>query len=181
VLVIALHMYGVTAAETLEKWAAAAAGCIIAVPESVEHDGDGLPCWEDDVLIHEAISTALDASRRVVHDAALPVVLAGASQGANHAVRIAVAGDIPGCRGFLASVGAPRPAQLLWPSTPSLIRGFSIAGSNDALTRGSQQRLTEALAAHGVTAHLEIVPGLGHEYPESLPRLAARAIDLILG
>jgi predicted esterase len=179
-LVVALHMYGASAAETMEKWRAAASQLIIAVPESTERDGDGLPCWEDDESADRAVSAALHETHQLATAAGLAVILAGASQGASHAVRIALTGRVVNCRGVLTVVGAPPTAHLLWPVTPERMRAFGIAGSEDNLTRGSQERLNDELTAHGIASRLEVVPGLEHQYPENLTELVGHALDFIL-
>lgn len=183
-LVIALHMYGATAEETAEKWEASAIdGLVIAVPESSQSDGDLLPCWNDDGLTERDVLHALEQTQTATPDDYAPVILAGASQGAGQAIRLAFAKRVPGCRGFIAVVGAP-PLERLGPTTESSwgdhVRGFLIAGSEDALSRPSQQRLQSELDGRNVPSRLVIVDGLGHQYPSNLTELTHDAVEFIL-
>jgi hypothetical protein len=98
-IVIALHMHGTTAEETIPHWRTATAwGAVVAVPESTLNDAGGAPCWDDDRLAERDVRIALDEARRLHPVDESPVVLGGASQGAGHAVRLAMSGVIPRCR-----------------------------------------------------------------------------------
>src|SRR5918911_3526640 len=86
-VVIALHMHGMSAAETVAHWKSATSwGVAVAVPESTQRDADGNRCWDDDELTERDVLLARDhASPAPGAAGGPPVVLAGASQGAGQA------------------------------------------------------------------------------------------------
>jgi len=95
-VVVALHMAGVSGAETQSIWAPvtaaglAVAGLAVVVAESSLRNGDGRPCWDDPELTLRDVTAAVTLAREV--GAGAPVVLAGGSQGAGVATRLALFG-----------------------------------------------------------------------------------------
>ena len=180
--IVALHMRGVTAQATAEAWRSSAEeGLLVAIVESTVRDGDGLPCWDDDDLAARDVAHA--ASLLVTSDVGAPLLLAGGSQGAGHAIRLAVNGSVPGVRGFIAVVGATHLeyiAQGLADAASRGLRGYMIAGEDDSLVRDAQERLTEEIRAAGVECALHRVDGLGHMYPENFGELATDAVAFLL-
>ena len=104
VTVVVLHMYGVPAAETLEVWEpVVAAGVDVVTVESTLVDGDGYPCWDQRDLALRDLDAGIAAA-----PGGVPLVLAGASQGAGLAASAALNGEAR-ADAWLAVVGAPRP------------------------------------------------------------------------
>jgi predicted esterase len=182
-VVIALHMYGTTAEETIPYWRTATSwGAIVAVPESGLRDAGGAPCWDDDGLAERDVRIALDEARRAHPAGECPVVLGGASQGAAHAVRLAITDRIPQCRGFIGVVGAG-PFSAIEASISAAaargVRGWFIGGEADVLVRRRQERMHAELVTRGLECRLEIVPGLGHWYPDDFAARLGRALDFV--
>ena len=90
VTVVALHMYGVAAADTLAVWLpVVAAGVRVVSVESTLVDGDGYPCWDARDLALRDVRAGVAAAPDDV-----PLVLAGASQGAGLAASAALNGEV---------------------------------------------------------------------------------------
>ena len=90
VTVVVLHMYGVPAAETMEVWEPAVeAGVRVVTVESTLTDGDGYPCWDTRDLALRDLGTAIGTA-----PGGVPLVLAGASQGAGLAASAAINGEV---------------------------------------------------------------------------------------
>jgi predicted esterase len=177
-VLIALHMYGMTADETSPFWRTAASwGAVVAVPESAVRDAAGAPCWDDDALAERDACIALDEAQRAHPCGDSPVVLGGASQGAAQAVRLATTGRIPRCTGFIAVVGATPLDKL---GTADGVRGWLIAGEDDVLVRRGQEALHAELVRRGIDSRLEVVPGLGHWYPVAFAPRLARTLDFVM-
>jgi dienelactone hydrolase len=125
---------------------------------------------------------ALDEARRLHPVGESPVVLGGASQGAGHAVRLAMSGVIPRCRAFVAVVGAAA-LDAIEPSIAAaadrLVRGWMVAGEDDVLVRRRQETIHAELVRRGLECRLEIVPALGHWYPDAFAVRLSRALDFV--
>jgi predicted esterase len=176
-VVVALHMYGATAEETAPFWSTATSwGAVVAVPESTLRDAGGSPCWDDEGLTDRDVDIALDEARRAHPADHSPVVVGGASQGAAQAVRLAATGRVPGCGAFIAVVGA---GPLLAKEPARELRGVFIAGADDVLVRRRQEALHTEFVRRGVESRLEVVPGLGHWYPDDFAARLVRALDFV--
>ena len=157
VTVVTLHMYGVAAADSLADWLPLVdAGVRVVGVESTLVDGDGYPCWDARDLalrdIRNGVASAPDD---------VPLVLAGASQGAGLAASAALNDEVR-ADGWLAVVGAPQPGVA---RMTRMVPGVLVAGSDDPLPAANQRVFRDAVLAAGGTCAWEEVTGLGHEYP----------------
>jgi len=85
-------MAAVGGRETAEIWQPVTkAGIAVVVVESAMRNGDGQPSWDDPELAERDVRSGLDQT--LVFGA--PVVLAGGSQGAGVAARLALGGVAP--------------------------------------------------------------------------------------
>ena len=157
VTVVALHMYGVAAADSLAVWLPVVdAGVRVVSVESTLVDGDGYPCWDARDLAVRDVRTGIAA---VPDD--VPLVLAGASQGAGLAASAALNGEVR-ADGWLAVVGAPQPGVA---RMTRMVPGALVAGAEDPLPAANQRVFRDAVLAAGGTCEWEEVAGLGHAYP----------------
>lgn len=171
--VVALHMYGVSAEETVGIWAEVPRVTSF-VPESTYLNADGAPGWDDPGLARRDVTVAVERARAAAPD--LPLLLAGGSQGAVTAMSLAAEGAFPDCRGVIAVVGACTPEALSGVGVPV----FSIGGQADPMTLAGQRTAHDALAAAGVTAELVEIADLPHIYPPDWATWADRAVDFCL-
>jgi predicted esterase len=110
-------------------------------------------------------------------------IIGGASQGGGRAAAIALTGDPFPCRGLVAIVST-------YPDLPDVpassrqaaarhLRAYLLTGDRDTM-RDQVERLHADLTAGGVQAELDVVPGLGHEYPDDFPSRLGRALEFLL-
>lgn len=169
--VVVLHMHGVSGAETAAIWVPLVdAGFAVVTVESALRNGDGLPCWDDPGLAERDVRIGVDAAR----DLGAPLVLAGGSQGAGVAARLALGGTVPGLAGFLCVVGAP--AAGTWHGNVRL-PGALVIGADDRLTAARQREFLAELGAVGVAADAVEVPGLPHVYPGNWDTMAPGLLE----
>jgi dienelactone hydrolase len=173
VTVVALHMYGVTAADTRAVWRPLTkAGVRVVTVESTLLDGDGYPCWDTRDLALRDVRTAVAA---VPDDVRL--VLAGASQGAGLAASAALNGEVR-ADGWMAVVGAPQPGLATMRMN---LPGALVAGGEDPLPAANQRAFRDAVRAAGGRCSFDEVPGLGHAYPDDWAERAPALLRGILG
>lgn len=184
-LLIALHMYARTAAESVPYWRSATElGLVVVVPESTQvGGGDGEPAWTDVDLTARDLRLARQEALDRYPEAAVATVIGGASQGGKRAAAIALTGDPFHCRGL---VGVVCP----YPDLPDVraaaqsaagrgLHAYLLTGDKDT-TRDEVEHLHADLTAGGVETELDVVPGLGHEFPDDFPERLRRAVSYIL-
>ncbi|MDE1819265.1 MAG: alpha/beta hydrolase [Euryarchaeota archaeon] len=178
---IVLHGRGQNARAAEPIWGRAAEeGFRVALVQSSQPWSSQRYRWDD-------VPRALDDLRSVTLDLPrespnVPLVLAGYSQGAALAVHATLQQTLPAI-GFLAV--APTRAVALEggetlvdlaarPLSPDL-KGVLVTGTADP-SRGATETLQDKLVDGGVDCRLDLVPGLGHDYP---PDFAARLPTLL--
>ena len=184
-LLIGLHMYARSAAESARHWRPATEeGLVVAVPESTQIGGDGEPAWADPAVTARDVLLAREEALNRHPDAAAATILGGASQGGGRAAAIALTGDPFFCRGLVAVVSAypdvPDVASAARDAGAGGLRAYLLTGDRDS-TRDQVQHLYADLVAGGVQAKQEVVPDLGHEFPNDFPERLRRAVVFILG
>ncbi len=183
-VLIGLHMYARTAAESARYWRPATEmGLAVAVPQSTQISGDGEPAWPDAVVTGRDARLAREEALERYPSAAAATIVGGASQGGARAAAIALSGEPFPCRGLIAVVSA-------FPDLPDVqaaalgaaargLRAWLVTGDHDS-TRDEVERLHRELVAAGVPTELNFVPGLGHEFPNDFPDRLRRAVAFVL-
>lgn len=182
-LLIGLHMYARSAAESVPHWRPATEeGLVVAVPESTQVGGDSEPEWADAAITARDVLLARQEAVDRYPDAAAATVIGGASQGGGRAAAIALTRDPFSCRGLVAVVSA-------YPDVPDVagaareagargLRAYLLTGDRDT-TRDQVTHLYDDLVAGGVPARQDVVPNLGHEFPDDFPVRLRHAIGFI--
>jgi acetyl esterase/lipase len=183
-LLIGLHMYTRSAAESVPHWRPATEeGLVVAVPESTQVGGDGEPAWADPAVTARDVLLAREEALNRHPDAAAATILGGASQGGGRAAAIALTGDPFPCRGLVAVVSAcpdvPDVASAARDAGARGLRAYLLTGDRDT-TRDQVEHLYADLLAGGVQAKQEVVPDLGHGFPDDFPERLRRAVGFIL-
>lgn len=188
--VMALHGNGGSARESLSGWRKVAQeGRLLVAVRSSQWIARDRAVWddEDEALrdVREQYVT-LTAERELDLD---QLVIAGFSMGAETALRMALGGTVP-ARGFvLLGMAGPRTADpeswLPFIETRRRsglpLRGYLLVGADDdgGVRCEKLSRLAAFLTSHEVPCGLEVLPGLGHEYPgDFLPNIR-RALAFI--
>jgi len=173
-LLLVLHGATGNAAETLPHWTPACAlGYWVAAGQASQPASAEGFCWDPP---RERVRQDLDAIA-----AALPapgrVVMAGFSQGAWVALNAALRGTpLPAAGVVMVGAFVPRPLQL--EPAARRLRVAVLCGAEDPFAE-RMDGLKTLLVEHGHHVALEIVPGVGHAYPDDfsarLPRLLRAA------
>ena len=171
-LLLALHGAGQDAAEAAARWGAAVDhGLVLVAVESTQLSTPTYRSWPDQAAaaadVAAALETLPDAERR------LPVVAGGFSAGARVALLCALSGQpVP-----VAGVVAVAPA--VWPDQTATAshrpRVVVVIGSRDDLLA-----TTRAAVAPLPGTRLEVVDGLGHDYPEDFAAWLRSTLDEVL-
>ncbi len=183
-LLIGLHMYARSAAETAHHWRSATQlGLVVVLPESTQVGGDGEPAWVDAAVTGRDVRLAREEALDRFPAAAAATVVGGASQGGGRAAAIALSGQPFPCRGLVAVVSAyPDVTDVAAAARDAAARGlraYLLTGSEDG-TRDQVEHLHADLTAGGVKSELDVVPGLGHEFPDDFPERLRRAVGVML-
>ena len=170
-LVLVLHGATGNAATELERWRPATKlGYIVAAAQSSQPaTADGF-CWDPP---RERVWQDLRAIVRLLPPHAR-VVVAGFSQGAWVALNLALEGRTV-VAGTVVMVGPFAGPDANLPPAWRRLRVSILIGEVDPY-RANVERLAEQLTRGGHHVHLEVISGLGHDYP---PDLAARLPALL--
>ncbi|RDI96606.1 hypothetical protein DV704_01995 [Meiothermus sp. QL-1] len=176
-LLLAFHMRGSNLEETAPHWQPLSQhGVLLALLQSGQVEGPWGYCWDDYAQAKQEAQQAYTLLQ-TQHPLSQTLVLAGASQGAGLAVRLTLEQALPS-RGFVAVVGA----GALEPLLPHLeaavqkgLKGVFITGEDDP-ARAHITLVANELKAQGLQVRLEVVKGLGHDYP---PDFAERLVEAL--
>ncbi len=179
-LLIALHGAWSTAAGVAPRWEPAAeTGVTVAVPQSpfASTSDVGLFSWPEPGVEEEVAATLVRvrASRRD------RVVLGGFSQGGRLAVVMALRGAPIAVSGVIA-VGAgllPEERVDVPAPGPHASAFWLLTGEHDH-SRSAVEAVHAALVDRGYRSFLEVVPALGHEFPDDFARRLPKALDWVL-
>ncbi|MDQ6877690.1 MAG: hypothetical protein M3082_08315 [Candidatus Dormibacteraeota bacterium] len=172
-------------------WAAAVGlGVLVAVPRSSQRRSSDTFWWggPDEPFDRERserdVQVAYDEVRATYAFDVARVLLGGFSQGAGVAVTLALQNQPFPVHGF-ACVGPGiedlEPLlPLMEPAAARGLRGWILAGERE---RGLDliTRVGHELTSHGVSCQLDVVPGLGHEFPDDFGCRLQSGLRFVLG
>jgi dienelactone hydrolase len=164
--VVVLHMAAVSGRETAAIWQPVTnAGIAVVAVESTLRNGDGQPSWDDPKLAERDVQRGLERARAWGGS----VVLAGGSQGAGVAARLALAGAAGDLAGFVCVVGAPWPGS--W-TARTAVPGLVVVGGADDLTAETQRRFASEAGKLGLAVDVIEIANLDHRYPDDWGTIA---------
>ncbi len=187
-LLIPFHGSGDTLADFAPYWrSASAAGIVVCIPQSSQRRSTDTFWWG----AHEAFDQRRsEADIRFAYEQVCGkyridrVVMGGFSQGAVVAVTLALQQRPFPSVGFVSvgpAMSNPEPLlPLMEPAAARGLRGWILAGEQE-YGLGQVLRLHKELTAHGIQCQLEVVPDLGHEFPDDFPSRLSAAIRFVLG
>jgi predicted esterase len=183
-LLVALHMYGVTADESAPYWRPATEeGIAVAVPESTWLQADGRPCWDDDETARRDVALAVEEGRAAVPEVD-DLILAGASQGGMRAIEMTLRGEPGNARAFIGVVAGLADLDLLEETAKAAarrgVRGWLLTGDRDAAQQ-AVELLHAQLNGAGLACQLDVIPGLGHSFPQDFGDRLKATLPFLLG
>jgi predicted esterase len=111
------------------------------------------------------------------------LVIGGISSGGETALQVALDGTIPAC-GFIVLAPGGADMAALAPYTEQAeargLRGYFLLGEEDrSVSHEAVRGLVAMLNTRKVPCKLELLPGVGHEYPPDFAAILARALAFI--
>ena len=181
---VALHMYGATPEESAPWWRAATElGLVVCLPRSTRVQAEGHPCWDDDMAAARDVAVAVETAMSAHPVPGGSLILAGASQGGVRAIEMALLGEPP-AGAFIGIVAGVADPDLLEGHVDEAVarglRGWLLTGERDA-ARQAVELLHHQLTEAGMECRLDVVPGLGHAFPEDFPQRLRAALRSLLG
>lgn len=186
-VLIALHSSGYSVRHTAPYWRPAVSkGWLLALPQSGQIIGYDSYAWADHATAEAELKAHLESIRQQAPINPARIVLAGKSQGAETAIRLALSGAIPAC-GFIAIV--PSGAMMLhstqWEELVQRarrdLRGYVLIGGREAHFAAGGRRLVEMLRTRGIACALDYHPAVRHEFPLNFRARLAFMLDYVVG
>jgi predicted esterase len=182
-LLLSFHGWGQNAQVDAPNWQTLAdQGWLVTVTTSSLQVADGLHTWDD---LDRAMGEAQTHYAELCH--AFPidphrVVLSGFSQGGGLAVWLALTRSIPACGvigvgPYLDQIDTLGPT-LSSPAIPN-VRMYVISGEQEK-DEGMFAKIGAICNEKDLPFKHEIVPGIGHEFPDQFEQFRARALQFIL-
>lgn len=183
-LLLALHMRGGSSADTLPRWRSATdAGVMVAALQSSQPAGMDSFCWDDREQAEQEVADVYRTLERNHPFDPEHLVLGGASQGAALALSLALRGLLTPPRGVVVVAGAPDPdavAPYLEGAAGRAMKCLFVSGEHDP-ARPRAEAAHRLLESAGVPSRIEVVAGLGHDYPDDFDARLEGALGWILG
>ncbi len=182
-LLVALHGNTESAATSAPFWQPATArGWLVALPQSSQIVGSGAYVWDDQALGAREVQAHYEALTAGHAVDPRRFVIAGFSMGARLAAWLALQQTIP-ARGFVA-VGPWVPEIDSWmPIVQGAkglgLRGTIIVGDRDDDCFTGAEALAGLLDTEGIACDLQVISGLGHDYPADFPARLERALKAV--
>lgn len=183
-LLIALHWRARHPDDFAAWWLPAVAhGAVVAFPRSSLQIGPHAFAWDDPERAEREIGNTFAQLRASTKFDPDKVILSGASQGGDLAIRLALAGTPIPCRGFVAVVPAVRDVAPLLPLLDGAaqrgLRGWLLTGERD-YGRAQAETLHAEMVRYGLACELVVVPGLEHDFSLDFEERLPAALDFVL-
>lgn len=178
---VALHARGMRAEDVVDQWGGAT-DLLLVAPHSTQQFDMRSDCWDDATIAEADVRHAAAGALGSADDARPPLVIGGFSQGAALALILAATGRLPGVRGCIAvAPSASWATEVIGADAtpPAGLRVVVFAGKLDARFDDCQ-RLAERLGSAGAEVRLEVIAGIGHDYPPDFTQGLPAAVDWVL-
>ncbi len=182
-LLVALHGNNANARVTAPHWSTLAdARWVVAVPQSSEI---GMTpeayTWNDRERVVTEITAHIDRVKRATQVDVGRIVLAGFSMGGLQAIALALTRRVKVRGVILVGAWIPRGDELrdlVEGGAGKMLRVYLVVGDQDP-SYARTQELFDLLSRHGVRAHIDVRPGLGHEHPADMADTLSRAAGFV--
>jgi dienelactone hydrolase len=184
--VLALHGNGGHAEESMRAWRPSIAYArMLAAAASGQWIASGRAVWDDEDRAAREVLARYAVLAPDIDPAHL--VVAGFSMGAETGLRLVLAGDLPATGVIALGTAGPRmadPAGWVPLIARERVRSPRIcllvgARDDDGVRADRHRRLADLLAAGGIDTRLEVLPDLGHAYPEDFAPIVRRALAFV--
>lgn len=179
-LIIALHGNTQSADDSREDWSfMTRKGWIVALPQSSQASMEGSYVWNNfEIATPELKSFFKEILSRYNIDSNR-IVIAGFSMGGALAADICLKNEIPGGKfilmgPYIADVSVY--TGLVDELGKRNGQGYIVVGENDADCIQGSKELAVICKEHHVECIIDIVPGIGHEFPDHFPDLVSKAM-----
>lgn len=181
---LALHGNAGSADQAEQYWAPAVdLGCVVGLAQSSELDAPGMYNWQN--WAKAELEVAAHLGQLSAHPAADPQrqVLGGFSMGGGLAAYLTLKGAVP-VRGFVAMGPYVRDMALIKAALAGArergVRGYILCGEADRVSLEMDKQLYDLMRQYDIPVELELIAGLGHEYPPDLKERLERALAFVL-
>lgn len=183
-LILALHGNNQSAEDAIEQWKFMADnGWLVAIPQSSQISMPGAYVWNDLAVAVPEIREHFEALQERYNIDAERTIVAGFSKGGALAAKVCLEQVIP-CRRFVLM--GPYLGDLK--GIDAMVEAFSSGAGKDYILVGEKdsdciegaKNLHNMLKEHGVDSRLEIIPKLGHAYPEDFSGRLEKNLDFLL-
>ncbi len=183
-LLIALHWRLRRLADFTPWWLSARhQDVLVAIPRSSQQVGMHAFGWDDRERATRELAETYERLRATEQFDPGRVILAWTSQGGALALDIVLSGTPVPARGFIVLVPAIHDLDALLSDVESAaergVRGWVITGERD-YGRDKAISLGERLNYLGIPCHVDVVPGLGHDFPSDFKPRVPSAMTYVL-
>ncbi|HYO50452.1 MAG TPA: hypothetical protein VEW94_11440 [Chloroflexia bacterium] len=183
-LFVALHGNWGSGPDTLREWGSVASeGWLVAAIQSSEVLASNAYAWEgQESAVGDIEEQYSKLSARYAIDWER-LIIGGISSGGETALRVALDGTIP-AKGFIVLAPGGADMVALTPYTEQAeargLRGYFLLGEEDrSVSHEAVRGLVAMLNTRKVPCKLELLLGVGHEYPPDFAAILARALAFI--
>lgn len=186
---VTLHGHGRDGAASLAGWRAARAqGWLLAAIQASEVLAKGAYGWEDEELALRDVGEQFEVLARTRDIDPRRAVIAGFSLGGRAALHAVLTRRAPatglvlyGSAGrFLREPESVVPLVREFLASGAALRAYIAVGEHDDLVPAeAHRRLAEVLTEQGIPCGFEVVPDVGHDYPEDFAPAIRRALAFV--
>jgi predicted esterase len=158
-------------------------GWCVALAQSSQIFAPGQFCWDDAALAQHEVSGHVDALLASQPCDPARVTLAGFSQGAQLALRLASSGRVKARGVILVAPSIPNIDVLLAQANPDVLRAlrvFILAGERDNAIESIHQ-IRSRLHECGTACEMLVLPHLSHDYPVPFEPVLMQAVQWVYG
>ena len=180
-VIIALHGNTQSIEDSRENWKfMAKKGWLVALPQSSQAMMEGAFIWNN---FQEAIPELKSFYKQLKEKYNIDskrVVIAGFSMGGALAADLCIRDQIPGGK-FILMGPYIRDVSIYADILKDLAKrngqGYVVVGEKDEECLPASRELVSMCNEHGVKCLLDVIPRIGHEFPEKFPDLVSKAMD----
>ncbi len=183
-LIIALHGNTQTIEDSRKNWSfMTKKGWIVALPQSSQASMEGSYVWNNFEIATPELKSFFEEITGNYNIDKNRVVIAGFSMGGALAADICLKNEIS-CNKFILMGPYIQDVSVYADEISELGRrkgqGYIVVGENDAECIQGSKELAALCKAHGVECIIDVIPGIGHEFPDDFSDLVSKAMEKLV-